>query len=75
MKEFDRGWEKERHPRKLELSVFDGEGANSWIFRAERYFFINCLTEIEKLEATRVCFKGVAQAWLRFEERSHAFTS
>ena len=56
VKEVERGWEKERHPRKLEISVFDGEGANSWIFQAERYFSINCLTEMEKLEATRVCF-------------------
>ena len=30
---------------------------------------------MEKLEAVGVCFEGVAQAWLRFEERSHAFTS
>ena len=30
---------------------------------------------MEKLEEAGVCFEGVAQAWLRFEERSHAFTS
>ena len=35
VKEVYRGWEKERHPRKLELLVFDGEGADAWIFRAE----------------------------------------
>ena len=29
VKEVERGWEKERHPRKLELPLFDGEGANS----------------------------------------------
>ena len=55
--------------------MFDGEGADSWIFQAEQYFSINRLTEMEKLEATGVCFEGVAQAWLRFEEQSHAFTS
>ena len=47
--------------------MFDGEGANSWIFQVERYFSINCLTEMEKLEVAGVCFEGVAQAWLRFE--------
>ena len=47
--------------------MFDGEGANSCIFQEERYFSINCLTEMEKLEAAGVCFEGVAQAWLRFE--------
>ena len=47
--------------------MFDGEGDNSWIFQVERHFSINCLTEMEKLEAVGVCFKGVAQAWLRFE--------
>ena len=26
VKEVKRGWEKERHPRKLELLVVDGEG-------------------------------------------------
>ena len=67
VKEVDRGWEKERHPRKLELPVFDGEGADSWIFLAERYLTINRLIEMEKLEAVGVCFEGVAQAWLRFE--------
>ena len=30
---------------------------------------------MEKLEEAGVCFEGVAQAWLRFEERSQAFTS
>ena len=55
--------------------MFDGEEANLWIFRAERYFSINRLTEMEKLEAAGVCFEGVAQAWLRSKERSHAFTS
>ena len=55
--------------------MFDGEGADSCIFGVERYFSINRLTEMEKLEATGVCFEGVTQAWLRFEERSHAFTS
>ena len=32
VKEVDQGWEKERHPMKLELPAFDGEGADSGSF-------------------------------------------
>lgn len=67
--------DKERFPQKLELSVFDGEGEDLWIFRVERYFNTNHLSKTKKLKAIGVCFKGEAQAWLRFEEREKPFES
>ncbi|CAK7337738.1 unnamed protein product [Dovyalis caffra] len=39
----------DKHPRNWNFRVFDGEGADSWIFRAERYFSINRLSEVDKL--------------------------
>ena len=35
--------------RHLEMSIFEGEDPDGWIFRAERYFTINQLTKLEKL--------------------------
>lgn len=71
----EKTFDKDRFPRKLELPIVDGEGADSLIFRAERYYNINHLSQMEKLEAVGVCFEGEAQAWLRFEEREKPFES
>ena len=66
--------QKDRQPRKLDLPTFDGTDPDAWIFRAERYFAVNGLTEKEQLEAVGVCFEGEAQSWLRFEERDTPFS-
>ena len=51
--------EKEKQPealshRKLELPLFDGEDPLGWIFKVERYFMVNGVTEAEKVDAAIV---------------------
>ncbi|PKU74218.1 hypothetical protein MA16_Dca021622 [Dendrobium catenatum] len=49
--------------RKLKMPVFEGEDAQHWVYRVERYFSINGFTEGEKLMATGLCLEGKALAW------------
>lgn len=46
--------------RRLDLPMFDGEGTINWIFKANKYFDVNCLTEREKMVAVSVCMEGEA---------------
>ncbi|PON99346.1 hypothetical protein TorRG33x02_048890, partial [Trema orientale] len=41
----------DRRPRRLEMPLFNGENPLGWVFRAERYFAVNAMTDAEKLEA------------------------
>lgn len=45
------------------MLVFTEKGPDKWIFRAERYFIVNQLSEIEKLETATLCFEEGALAW------------
>lgn len=54
--------------RKLELPVFNGENADSWIMRVEQYFEGDNYNEEEKLRALRMCFDGEALMWYRWEK-------
>ncbi|KAL2533481.1 Uncharacterized protein Adt_06832 [Abeliophyllum distichum] len=49
-------WEH-RQQRRLEMPVFVGENLDSRIYRAERYFNVNLLTELERLEGSRVVLR------------------
>lgn len=44
--------------RKLEIPLFSGDDPLGWIFRAERYFKVNKVTEGEKRDAAVLCFEG-----------------
>ncbi|KAL2466243.1 hypothetical protein Adt_42094 [Abeliophyllum distichum] len=55
--------------RRMDMPVFTGEDPDGWIFRAERYFAINRMTEELKLEAVVVCFEGESLAWYQWEEK------
>ena len=44
--------------RQLEMPVFNGECPEGWIFRAELYFEMNQLMEMERLMAAGVSFEG-----------------
>ena len=61
--------------RKLDMPIFNGENPEWWVFRAERYFHLNQLTEEEKLMAAVVCLDGDALAWYGWMETRGAFTS
>ena len=51
--------EKDRKKyRKLQLLVFKGEDPLVWIFRVERYFTVNEISEAEILKSTTVCLEG-----------------
>ncbi|KAF7844308.1 Retrotransposable element Tf2 [Senna tora] len=52
----------------MELPIFDGDEAISWLFRAERYFSLNRMKETEKLEVVAVCMEGRALNWLQWLE-------
>lgn len=45
--------------------MFSGENLDGWLYRAERYFKINGLTEREKLGAVGVSLDGEALSWLQ----------
>ena len=49
--------------RRLEMPIFNGENLDDWIFRVERYFSINRLTEEEKIVAVGVSVNGDALSW------------
>lgn len=46
--------------RRLEMPIFEGKDLDGWIFRAERYFIVNQLSELEKLESVALYFDGLA---------------
>lgn len=54
--------------RKLQLPIFDGEDPIGWLFRVERYFRINAVAEMERLEAAIVCLEGKALNWYQWVE-------
>ena len=54
--------------RKLELPIFEGEDPLGWIFRVERYFTVNGVTEAERLDAAVVSLEGKALAWFQWME-------
>ena len=54
--------------RRLEMPVFNGENPDGWLFRAERYFNINRLTEVEKMATVGVSLDGDARSWLQWTE-------
>ncbi|GJS71806.1 hypothetical protein Tco_0704647 [Tanacetum coccineum] len=52
--------------RKLKMPVFEGEDAYGWIYRVERYFEIQGLSQQEQLRATALCMEGEALSWYRW---------
>ncbi|KAI0501936.1 hypothetical protein KFK09_016881 [Dendrobium nobile] len=54
--------------RKLKVPVFEGEDAYGWVYRVERYFAVNGVTEEEKLMAVPICLEGKSLAWFQWIE-------
>lgn len=50
-----------------------GDNPDGWIFHAEHYFFMNRLSDSEKLEVAVVCLDGDALAWYQWEESRRQF--
>lgn len=50
------------------MPIFDSENSDGWIFRAERYFNMNQMSNWEKLEVAIVCFEGKTLAWFQWKD-------
>ena len=55
--------------RKLKMLIFEGEDAYGWVYREERYFAINGLSEGEKLMAAALCLEGKTLMWFQWREQ------
>ena len=55
--------------RKLKMLIFEGENAHGWVFRVERYFAINGLSQREKLMAVALCLEGKTRMWFQWQEQ------
>lgn len=59
--------------RRLEILVFNGENTESWVLRIGQYFELGNLSELEKLQAVRICFNNEALMWYRWEMDHNPF--
>ncbi|KAL5564770.1 hypothetical protein UlMin_027934 [Ulmus minor] len=71
---FDRG-RLEHRGKKLELPLFEGDNPFGWLFRADRYFAVNAITEGEKVYAASVCLEGPALNWFQWVDSQTPFRS
>lgn len=60
---------------KIEIPLFDGENAESWVLRVEQYFELGDFSEEGKLRTVRMCYDGEALLWYRWERDRDPFTS
>ncbi|XP_022878938.1 uncharacterized protein LOC111396702 [Olea europaea var. sylvestris] len=68
-------WKTEIKGRRLEMPVFMGNNPDEWIFKAERYFTVNHLTELENLETAGLCFEEGALSWYQWEQKRRGVRS
>lgn len=59
--------------KKVEMPTFAGLELESWIFRAERYYEIQKLSEDEKMIVAIISFDGIAMAWYRYTDNREKF--
>jgi len=70
-----RGNGGDRKVRKLKMPIFEGEDAYGWIYKVERYFAVNGLTEEEKLSAAGLCLEGKALSWYQWRDQRRPIRS
>ena len=54
--------------RKLEMPIFSGGDPLGWVFRMERYFKVNKIEEVERLDATILGLENRALNWFQWRE-------
>lgn len=59
--------------RRMEIPIFNGENAESWVLRVEQYFQLDNFSDPEKLQAVRICFNDEALMWYRWERDRNPF--
>ncbi|XP_062073590.1 uncharacterized protein LOC133777856 [Humulus lupulus] len=62
-------------PPRIELPLFAGENPEGWVFRVERFFLLNRLSEAEMLEAAKIGLDGDALTWFQWENSHRQITS
>ncbi|PKU67250.1 1-phosphatidylinositol-3-phosphate 5-kinase [Dendrobium catenatum] len=70
-----RGNGRDPKVRKLKMPIFEGEDGHGWIYKVERYFAVNGLTDDEKLTAAGLCLEGKALAWYQWRDRREPIRS
>ncbi|KFK40544.1 hypothetical protein AALP_AA2G009700 [Arabis alpina] len=59
--------------RRIEMPLFSGDNAESWVQRMEQYFELGNFSDLEKLQAVRVCFLDEAWSWYQWERDRNPF--
>ena len=60
---------------KLEIPLFHGEDAFSWLDKIERYFAVKGVPEEQWLYAVKLAIEGKAVTWFQWWEENAAFQS
>ncbi|KAA0045135.1 transposon Tf2-1 polyprotein isoform X1 [Cucumis melo var. makuwa] len=61
--------------KKVKMPIFNGKSPDSWLFRADRYFKIHNLTELEKMSVAIISFDGLTLDWYRSQDERQSFKS
>lgn len=59
----------------MEIPIFTGENAESWVLRVEQYFELGEFSEERKFKAERKCFNEDVLLWYRWERDRNPFVS
>ena len=62
-------------PPRIELPLFFGDNPDGWVFRVERFYLLNRLSEAEMLEAAIIGLDGDALTWFQWENSRRRITS
>ncbi|KAI0497468.1 hypothetical protein KFK09_020696 [Dendrobium nobile] len=59
----------------MKMPIFEGDDAYGWIYKVERYFAVNGLTEEEKLSEAGFCREGKALSWYQWRDQRRPIRS
>ncbi|KOM41166.1 hypothetical protein LR48_Vigan04g136400 [Vigna angularis] len=63
------GGHREQQPywrRRVDLPIFEGSDPLNWIYRADKFFELQGVSEEEKLRLAYISMEGIAGHWFRF---------
>lgn len=61
--------------KKFEMPILSGTNPDLWLFKADQYFQIHKLTDLEKLTVVVISFNGAALDWYRSQEEHESFVN
>lgn len=56
----------------MKMPVLESDDTNDWIYRVERFFAVNGLTEEERLIAAGLCLEGRAPSWYKYTDKQES---